>query len=109
MHCSHNFQPEAQLVESLIADPGVVSLILAQSHTFVEIDHHEINFYGLAPPSADSRRVDVSYKRHIMRGVASLQLKYVHARAYSHMLKFGTLVSCQKGLDKQGRHRSDCF
>ena len=76
------FQPEAQSIESLNADPGVVSLILAQSHTFVEIDHLDINFYGLSPPSADSRRVVVSYKRHIMRGVASLQLKYVHARAY---------------------------
>ena len=28
-----------QLVASLPADPGVVSLILAWSHTFVEIDH----------------------------------------------------------------------
>ena len=26
-----------------------------------------------------------------------------------NVLKFGTLITCQKGLDKQGRHRSDCF
>ena len=34
---------------SLTADPGVASLVLARSHTFVEIDH-EINFYGHSPP-----------------------------------------------------------
>ena len=51
---------------SLTADPGVMSSIPARSHTFVEIDH-EINSKVILLPSADSRRVVVSYKR-----------KYVH-------------------------------
>ena len=36
-------QDIAQLVASPTADPGVVSSILAQSHTFVEIDHETIS------------------------------------------------------------------
>ena len=43
----------------LTADPGVTSSILAQSHTFVEIDHEIISMVILLP-SADSRRVAVS-------------------------------------------------
>ena len=50
----------------LTADPGVASLIPAQSHTFVEIDNEMISM-AILLPSADSRRVVVSYKR-----------KYVH-------------------------------
>ena len=50
----------------LTADPGVMILIPAQSHTFLEIDH-EIIFMAIFLPSADSRRVVVIYKR-----------KYVH-------------------------------
>ena len=46
----------------LTADPGVASLITALSHTFVEIDH-EIISTAILLPSADSRRVVVSYKR----------------------------------------------
>ena len=38
---------------SLTADPGVVSSILAQSHTFVEIDHEIISTVILLP-SAES-------------------------------------------------------
>ena len=45
----------------LTADPGVASLIPAWSHTFVEIDH-EIISTAILLPSADSRRVVVSYK-----------------------------------------------
>ena len=45
----------------LTADPGVASLIQAQSHTLVEIDHEIISTVIL--PSADSRRVIVSYKQ----------------------------------------------
>ena len=62
----------AQLVTSLaadiclIAEPGVASLILARSHTFLTIDR-EIISTAILLPSADSRRVVVSYKR-----------KYVH-------------------------------
>ena len=45
----------------LTADPGVPSLILAWSHTFMEIDDEIISMVILLP-SADSRRVVVSYK-----------------------------------------------
>ena len=38
---------------SLTADPGVTSLILARSHTFVEIDH-EIIAMVILLPSAES-------------------------------------------------------
>ena len=51
-----------QLLVRLTADPGVINSIPAQSHTWVEIDHAIINFFGHSPPSADSRRVVVSYK-----------------------------------------------
>ena len=46
----------------LTADPGVMSLILAWSYTFLEIDH-EIISTAIILPSDDSRRVVVSYKR----------------------------------------------
>ena len=46
----------------LTADPGVTSSSLAWSHTFVEIDR-EIISTAMLLPSADSRRVVVSYKR----------------------------------------------
>ena len=51
------------LVMCLTADinPGVMSLIPAQSHTLVEIDHEIISTPILLPP-ADSRMVIVSYK-----------------------------------------------
>ena len=50
----------------LNADPGISRLIPAWSHTFVEIDH-EIISTTILLPSADSRRVVISYKQ-----------KYVH-------------------------------
>ena len=65
----------AQLVTSLTADPGVASLIPAQSHTFVKIDP-ELIFYSFSPPSADSRIVVVSYKR-----------KYVHELLVNLLVK----------------------
>ena len=43
------------------ADPGVASSIPARSHTLVDIDH-EIISTAILLPSADSRRVVVSYK-----------------------------------------------
>ena len=55
-------------VVSLTAYPEVVSLIQARSHTFVEIDHATISAV-ISPPSADSRRVVVSYKRKYVREV----------------------------------------
>ena len=44
----------------MTADPGVANWIPARSHTFVEIDH-EITSKAILLPSADSRRVVVSY------------------------------------------------
>ena len=52
----------------LTADPGVASSIQARSHTFVEIDR-EIISKGILLPSADSRRVVVSYKRKCVHEV----------------------------------------
>ena len=54
-----------QSVTCLTADPGVMSLILTRSHTFMEIDHEIISTATLLP-STDSRRVVVSYKRTYM-------------------------------------------
>ena len=48
----------------LTADPGVVSLIPARSHTFVEIDH-EIIYMVILLPSAES----------FMKGCCQLQAK----------------------------------
>ena len=50
-----------QSVTCQTEDPGVTSLIPAQSHTFVEIDH-KITSTVILLPSTDSRRVWVSYK-----------------------------------------------
>ena len=52
---------------SLTADPGVTSLILARSHTFVEIDHEIISMVILLP-SAESFK----------KGCFQLQAKVVH-------------------------------
>ena len=55
---------------SLIVDPGVPSLILARSHTFVEIDHEIISMVILLP-SAES------FKKE----------KYVHEVLVNHLFK----------------------
>ena len=55
-----------QSVTCLTADPGVVSLIPAWSHTLMEIDHEIISTVILL--SIDSRGV-VSYKRKYMHEV----------------------------------------
>ena len=60
---------------SLTADQEVVSSILARSHTFVEIDYESISM-AILLPSADSRRVVVSYKR-----------KYVHKVLVNRLVK----------------------
>ena len=59
----------------LTADPEVVSTIPARSHTFMEIDHEIISKVILLP-SANSRRVVVSYKR-----------KYVHKVLVNRLVK----------------------
>ena len=56
----------AQLFANPTADPGVASLILARSHTFVEIDHEIISSH-----STDSRRVVISYKAKVYVGSTS--------------------------------------
>ena len=60
---------------SLTADPWVVNSIPARSHTFAEIDH-EIISTAILLPSADSRRVVVSYKP-----------KYVHEVLVNYLIK----------------------
>ena len=67
--------PIAWSVTSPTADPGVLSLIPAQAHTFMEINHELISTIILLP-SADSRRVVVSYKR-----------KYVHEVLVKRLVK----------------------
>ena len=57
-----------QSVTCLTAVPVVVNLISAGSHTFVELDH-EIISTAILLPSADSRRVVVSYKGKYLRKV----------------------------------------
>ena len=59
----------------LTAVPGVASSIPARSHTFMLIDHEIISTIILLP-SADSRRVVVSYKR-----------KYMHEELVSCLVK----------------------
>ena len=56
----------SQSATSLTADPGVASTIPVRSHTLMEIVHEVISM-AILLPSADSRRVFVSYKQ-----------KYVH-------------------------------
>ena len=65
----------------LTADPGDTSLIPIRSHTFVEIDHEIISAVILLP-TADSRRVDVSYKR-----------KYVHEVLVNCLVKLAQEIS----------------
>ena len=69
----------------LIADPGVASLIPAQSHTFEEIDYAIISTVILLL-SADSRRVVVSYKP-----------KYVHRVLVNRLVRLAqdkTVFKC---------------
>ena len=66
----------------MAADPGVMSSIPAQSHTFVEIDH-EIISMAIILPSADLRRAVVSYKR-----------KYVHEVLVNRLVKLAQEKRC---------------
>ena len=66
----------------LTADPGVVSLIPAPSHTFAEIGH-EIISMAILLLSADSRRVVVSYK-----------WKYVHEVLVNCLVKLTQEKKC---------------
>ena len=62
-------------------------LILAWSHTLAEIDH-EIISMSILLPSADSRRIVVSYKR-----------KYVHEVLINHLVKLALEKSVVRWLD----------
>ena len=46
----------------LTADPGVTNSFSVRSHTFKDINHEMISM-AILLPSADSRRVAVSYKQ----------------------------------------------
>ena len=48
IYCSA--EPVAQSVASLIADPGIVSLILAQPYAFMEFDHEIFSMLILLLP-----------------------------------------------------------
>ena len=61
---------------SLTADPGVASLILTRSHTFVEIDHEMISTVILSLLLNHSRRIVLSHKR-----------KYVHEVLVNSLFK----------------------
>ena len=64
--------PVGKLVASPIADPGVVSLILAQPHTFVELDYEIYSTVNL-------------HFRWFKKGCCQLQAKvhvYVHWVVY---------------------------
>ena len=65
----------------LTADPGVASLIPARSNPFTEINHEIISTANCLP-SADSRRVVVSYKR-----------KYVHQLLINCLVKLAQELS----------------
>ena len=73
--------PVAQSVASQTADPGVVSFILSRYYTFVEIDHEISTVILGSPPSADSRRVVISYKR-----------KHVHKVLVNRLVKLAQKV-----------------
>ena len=68
-------------------NPGVPSLILVRSYTFMEIDH-EIISTAILLPSPDSRRVVVSYKR-----------KYVHEVLVNCLVKIAQEKSVIRWTD----------
>ena len=65
----------------LTADPGVPSLILAWTHSFVEIDHEIISMTILLP-STDSRRVLVSYnQKYVHEVLVNCLVKLAHDKS----------------------------
>ena len=65
----------------LTQDPGVASLIAAQSHTFVAIDHEIISMVILLP-AAEPRRFVVSYKPKYVHEVLGVQ-RYTDKRQFT--------------------------
>ena len=72
----------------LTANPRVASSIPDWSNTFVEIDH-EINYTAILLPTADSRRVIVSY-----------QWKYVHKVLVNPFVKLTQEKSVGRWIDR---------
>ena len=62
LHLINKPGPVARLVASQTADPGVVSLILAWSHTFVVIDHEIISMVILLLPQNQEGMLSVTSK-----------------------------------------------
>ena len=82
---SHSVRSKGRITQSvmlLTADAGVVSLIPARSHTFMEIER-EIIFTAVLLPFADSRSVVVSYKRN-----------YVHKVLVNRLIKLAQGKKC---------------
>ena len=74
----------------LAAESGVASLILAQSHTFVVIDHEIISTVILLP-SAYSRRVYVSYKwKYVHEVLVNCLVKLAQEKVWLVELNFLT-------------------
>ena len=70
------------------ADPGVVSLILARSHTFVEIDRDIISMVILIIPLI--RRAVVSYKRKYVHEVVNRLVKLAQEKVWFSELTVST-------------------
>ena len=78
----------------LTVGPRVASLNPAPSHTFVEIDH-EIISTAILLPSADSRRVVVSYKGN-----------YVHEVLVNCSVKLAQAKSVVRSIDRPDRTKA---
>ena len=64
------------------ADQVVMSVIPARSHTFVEIDYEIIISTVFLLPSADSRRVVVSYKpKYVHKVLVNCIVKLAHEKS----------------------------
>ena len=75
----------------VLSNPGVPSWIPAGSYTLAEIDH-EIIFTAILLPSADSRRVVVSYKR-----------KFVHEVLVNRLVKIAHEKSVVRWTDQPNK------
>ena len=60
---------------SLTADPGVASLILSQSHTFVEIDYEIISTVILLPSTETSKKDCFQLQAKVCAACSSLPRK----------------------------------
>ena len=66
----------------LSADLGIASSILPLSHTFLEIDH-EIMSTAILLPSADSRRVVITYKgKNVQEALVNRLVKLIQEKLW---------------------------